>query len=276
MINSHRASAHAPEVGGFTLLEITIVLFILGLLIAAAVGPLQRQLEARDRRTTLRLLETSSEALYGFAATYGRLPCPDTTGDGRSDPNFDPANLSTAVCVDANGGPLNAEGFLPWAELGIAATDAWGRRLRYRVHHPHFTRPDQDALCNGASTQEFDLCAQGDIVIRTRGDDATTAATEYKIPTLIADHVPAVIVSHGANGYGGVRSDNTSMDAPNGDDEAENSDGDRVFFSRPYTGGDDSCSDISESKPFCEFDDLLAWLSPAILNNRMVLSGKLP
>ena len=81
---------------GFTLLEITVVLFIVGLMIAGLFGPLETQLEARDRRQTQESLQEIADALYGFALTNRRLPCPDTDGDGLSNPVFNAADPGTA------------------------------------------------------------------------------------------------------------------------------------------------------------------------------------
>ena len=97
---------------GFTLIEITIVLFIVGLMIAGLLGPLETQLEARDRAATERTMDEVMEALYGFAITNGRLPCPDTDGDG---------NENVGTCA--------ASGFIPWVDLGSPQGDAWDNRF---------------------------------------------------------------------------------------------------------------------------------------------------
>lgn len=65
----------------------------------------------------------------------------------------------------------------------------------------------------------------------------------------IASSLPAVIVSHGSNGIG------TSVD------EQENVNSTLTFVSR--TPGND-------------FDDLVVWIVPSILNARMVAAGRLP
>ncbi len=65
----------------------------------------------------------------------------------------------------------------------------------------------------------------------------------------IASSLPAVIVSHGSNGVG------TSGD------EQENANSTLTFVSR--TPGND-------------FDDLVIWIVPSILNARMVAAGRLP
>ncbi len=71
--------------------------------------------------------------------------------------------------------------------------------------------------------------------------------------------VPAVIYSTGKNGgYGGTGADEAENPNPN------STDNDRVFVSHTPTGSPN------------EFDDLVVWISPNILINRMVAAGKLP
>ena len=70
---------------GFTLLEMAIVLVVLGLILGGILMPLSTQMEKQDRDETQRILEDIRDALIGFAMTNGRLPCPDTDGDGFND-----------------------------------------------------------------------------------------------------------------------------------------------------------------------------------------------
>lgn len=264
---------HNPISKGFTLLEITVVLFIVGLMIAGILGPLETQLEARDRRQTQDALNQTVEALYGFAITNGRLPCPDQDGDGTSDPEFNATDITTATCVTTHG-------FVPWAVLGVAPGDAWGNRIAYSVSAPAYTWPEADGLCNGNTTpnKHFDLCASGSLTILTRGDNPSTAGIqEGKRSLTNADGVPAVLVSYGRNGNGATAVSGTVQPAPTGPDEVENWAGDPdTFMSRAYSRGATDCDDVSETKTFCDFDDIVVWLAPTILNARMVNAGRLP
>lgn len=256
---------------GFSLIEMAVVLLIMGLLVAGLIGPIDTQFEARDRQQTLTGMERALDALYGFAVTRGRLPCPDTDGDGEPDPAFNAADINSAQCT-------NVEGFLPWAALGITQGDAWGNRVRYRVSAPSFTWPDSDGLCNGNSQNELDLCARGNITIRNRGDNpATSGSQEGKFDYITASEVPAVLISHGRNGYGATGINGVAHDAPTGGDEAENADGDAVFFARGYSRGDGACSDdTDEASPLCEYDDIVLWVAPTVLNDRLVSASRLP
>jgi len=87
---------HPSRQRGLTLIEMAVVLMILGFIVAGLLGPVDTQLEARDRRETLAQLERARDALYGYAVTRGRLPCPDSDGDGLPNPAFDPANAASA------------------------------------------------------------------------------------------------------------------------------------------------------------------------------------
>lgn len=259
---------------GFTLLEIAIVLVVLGLIAGGLVGPLAIQMEARERRDTEARLADIRAALYGFALSEGRLPCPDTDGDGLSNPRFDPALTESARCTQTTG-------TLPYSELGTGESDAWGNRYTYAVSQPDFTRPDSDDLCNGgdADGPHFDLCSRGRLVVRSRGDaPATRGVVEGKAELgTWAVALPAIVVSHGRNGAGATRAGGGALPFDLQTDEGENADGDTVFLSRPPSAGAAACrDDTDESTPLCAFDDQVVWVVPTILHARMVGAGRLP
>lgn len=259
---------------GFTLLEITVVLLIIGLMIAGLFAPLETQFEARDRRQTQTLLDDIQTALLGHALTHGRLPCPDTDGDGLSNPPWNPLEpVSSGSCAQS-------VGTLPWSELGVPGTDAWGNRYTYAVSQPEFTRPDTDALCNAGDETgaHFDLCTRGRLNVKSRGDAPATTSVEGKAElATYATAVPVVVVSHGRNGSGATSSEGFVRTAPIGADEAENADADAIFMTRGYSRGGAGCADDgNESSPLCEFDDLVIWVSSSVLAARMVQAGRLP
>lgn len=76
----------------------------------------------------------------------------------------------------------------------------------------------------------------------------------------IATNVPAVIISHGPNGRGAYTPSGSLIAASSDPDETNNSNG------TPFVSHD----------PSPAFDDLVVWLSPNTLFNRMVAAGKLP
>jgi len=257
----------------FTLVEMALVLAILGALAAAALQPLGVQLEARDRRATAATLEQAIEALYGHAIIHGHLPCPDalSDGDGREDRTADGACASVA-------------GLLPAADLGVRAVDAWGNRLRYRVTTrtapaaagASFTVSD-DGYCRGGDGT-LDLCERGELEVLTRGDDPRTVGRESNASFTLADAVPAVVISHGANGHGAWRPGGATLALPAGHiDEAANADAGGTFYARDYAATRADCHDAGAGRPApCGFDDLLRWISPTILAARLVRAGRLP
>jgi prepilin-type N-terminal cleavage/methylation domain-containing protein len=227
---------------GFSLVEIAIVLVIVGLMVGGLLTPLSMQIEQRKAADTQRALEDAREALVGFAVRYGYLPCPAVSAsDGQED-------RSGNRCTEER-----REGYLPWATLGLPRLDAWNHLYRYSVT-PAFAD----------SANRFKLVTARDITVYTRDALGNLAAA-----TAPAD-IPAVILSHGKNGYGatsdaGLRQNNGSR---SNEDEQNNFSADTSFMAR-------NASD-NRTLPGGEFDDMVVWVSPNILFNRMVAAQVLP
>ena len=225
---------------GFSLIEIAIVLVIVGLMIGGLVTPLTVQLEQRKVAETQQALDEAKEALTGYALRYGYLPCPAIS----------PMN----GLEDRRGARCNGDkrvGFLPGATLGLRQADSWNNLFRYSVT-PAFSD----------SEQPFGLGTPRDISIVTRNGGALLQATAL-------NDIPAMIMSHGKNGYGAtsVQGQRQAVPIGNNIDERSNASGAAIFISRPASGA---------QQPGGEFDDLVVWLSPNILFNRMVAAQRLP
>ena len=102
------------RVDGFSLLELSVIVLVLGML-TVLLWPLAGAfLQQREKAVTHTLLEQADWALTGFVMSRHRLPCPAPKQDGVED------------CADS------AEtGYLPYKTLGIA--DARAKRVRYGV-----------------------------------------------------------------------------------------------------------------------------------------------
>ncbi|MDK9705309.1 MAG: type II secretion system GspH family protein [Sulfuritalea sp.] len=234
---------------GFTLIELAIVMFIVALLLGGMLLPLSAQQDIRARQETERALGEARDALLGYVAVNVRLPCPDTDADGAE-------NGSAGACAAQ-------EGDFPYQTIGTVRSDGWGYRLRYRVSTTF------------AST--IALTSVGDITVITRGDDpATAGTTESKKESNLIALAPAVVISVGKNGYGGMpHAGGTRIVNPVGADELLNSSGPKKV-SRTPTPVKSGCGDDEvEGTPLCEFDDQLVWLSANTIFNRLVSSGKL-
>ncbi len=228
---------------GFTLIELAIVLFVVGLLLGGFLAPLANKIEFENRVATQEAMEEITDILLGFAMETGYLPCPDTDGDGVE-------NLVTA----GTGAPgltcASETGQVPEITLGVNGDDAWDNAYFYHVDDEFADRSDppntdgkSSDTCASTANISFALCSSGNITVR----DSATGNT-------IASLIPALLVSQGQN----------FADTPS-TDEAENTDGDTIFVQRGYSADDTN-----------EFDDIVLWISPHILRNRMVEAGVLP
>jgi prepilin-type N-terminal cleavage/methylation domain-containing protein len=221
---------------GFTLIEMAIVLIIVGLLLAGLFTSVRTQFELRRTEETRIVLEEAKEALMGYALANKFLPCPDT--------NAIPIGTEGPRVADEC---LPLEGVLPWQVLGVRGIDAWGRYIRYRVSS-NFSN----------NVNFFIISDTGDIRVNSDTGTLTTSAI-------------AVLVSHGANGFGGRNTTQASpanqMPAPTGVDELENANGLNLTYMSHTPTQQGSAN---------EFDDSVGWISSTILVNRMVAAGQLP
>lgn len=266
---------------GFTLAEMAIVLLVVGLLLTSVLSTVSTQLDARNIRDTQSRLDQIKDALVGFAQANGRLPCPadGTIATGAANAGLEQVTVTPPqdyACTNAN-----SFGAVPWATLGVSETDVWGRRFSYKVS-PEFS----DSIVQTTNTwgcgatipvptptqSSFALCAQGTLRVTTR-----TAGN--KTGTNVAN-VPVVVISHGRNGYGAYTPGGTSFTAPpatNFDERANATAASTTFYSREQSPQTSPCSDVSLLiSPFCEFDDLVAYIPANLLITRMVSAGKLP
>lgn len=261
-----------PRAGGFTLVEMAVVLAIVGLLLVMGMYTLSAQTEQRAREETQRRLEQARDALLGFAVANGRLPCPaSSTSSGVE-------SLSAGNCSNAY------DGFLPAVSIGFQpvdadgfALDAWNNRIRYAVAaqnvvsclstptQPHFTNKTnlkQNGMSCQPNTSDLIICKSTQVTpAPTAGNcqgGGTNGITNQGV-------VVAVILSAGKN-YP-LAPSAAAATAASKFDEAENLDGDSVFISHTpspegATGG--------------EYDDMMVWIPVGQLYGRLASAGVLP
>jgi len=237
---------------GFTLIEMAMVLLIVGLLLGGLMMPLSTQIDQQRITETKKNQDEIVQALIGYAIANGRLPCPATATIATGAANAGVAN--TATNAGCTGGQT---GVIPWVTLGLNETDSWGRRYTYRVTAEYSRLVPQIAFgapCAPAVTptrSAFALCSPGD-------NNIYLVASPGLNPNVTL--MPAVVVSHGKDGLGAYMPQGTQVLGAT-TDSLENANGDAVFRSYP---------------PTTTFDDLVAWVSPNTLMNRMVSAGTLP
>jgi prepilin-type N-terminal cleavage/methylation domain-containing protein len=319
---------------GFSLVELAVALAIIALLLAGALIPLSTQIDVRNGADTQRSMESIRDAITGFAQANGRLPCPANGGTPAG--TIDNTTWASPVGAGAEQWDPNNNrcyiqfGVVPWTTLGVSETDAWGRRLTYRVAPafadaislntwqsrqnavnnvnfpsqaaPFLTSPaDQNPTCPSSTPplvapfvlspapalSSFALCSLGDIAVWTRGAATTTA-----VPLGVA--LPAVIISHGKNGFGAWQTNGTRLNPiPTGNDEAANINGNKTatpsggyasvaFYNRTRAPASAGCVDPDpppapqSAAPPCEFDDIVMMISSSALITRMIAAGRLP
>ncbi len=256
---------------GFSLIELAMVLFIVSLLVAGLLGPLSIRVEQRERLAAVDEMAQIEESLYGFAISNGRLICPDctnnagdcggsTANDGLEDRFTNVDYLDCAADI----------GNLPWVDLAVNQFDPWDRQYMYRVSDDFADGPDDDepdrntalACFNSNTGTSFALCSQGDITVQDRGSTCPGTAPGG-LP--VANNIPALVFTQGKK---------LDTESPLSCYEQENTDGDTVFVSTNYSqheGADATDPDLN-----FYFDDIVIWISPHILMNRMVNAGRLP
>lgn len=232
---------------GFTLTELAVVMVIIAIMLGGLLIPLSTQRDVQSYKETQAQLAVIREALIGFAITNGRLPRPATSIDnGAENPND---------CVN----DTQCTGYIPWSTLGVKKTDAWNKMIRYSVSSG-YAKNNTTISTTDYATKKVKTRNNNGTISYLIGDDDHACGAAYRCS-------PAVIFSSGKNN-GGTAEDGTQLsdESTTNLDEKANATGTTVFFSR----------DPSNVPNGGEFDDILIWISPYILFNRMISAGKLP
>lgn len=226
------------SLGGFTLIEVALVLLIIGLVAGAMLGPLSNQIKQRKIEDTQKMLEQNRDALLGYASAKGYLPCPAISA---TDGNEGTRNGS-GICN-------NLQGYLPWVVLGTTKADSWGRLFRYSV---------SSVFANAISKPSLNTVATHRI------------QSASSPPATLATAVPIVILSHGPNGNGALQENGIALanTSSTNVDEQTNLTSAATIVSRVPTE--------NTTAPGGEFDDIVVWIPSSILFNRMVAAGQLP
>jgi type II secretory pathway pseudopilin PulG len=274
------------RMSGFTLTELAIALVIMAFLIGGVVVTLESQIAARNQAETRRVLDMATEAVIGFAVQNGRLPCPATNASLGEERRLNPPSVATPVgftlaeWIDARGECEVSDGFLPATTLGITpvdsqgyAVDAWGsnvgglNRIRYAVAqtvvtvngNPVFAFTGKDAL------KKSGFLAQPDLNV-CNAAPITPAQPTCQLSGVIGSRTPAVIYSLGPNGATAAAQTKAAFEVSAASaDERENYNSTVNFFvARPPTPAGAN-----------EFDDIVTFVSPNVLYNRMVAASPL-
>jgi len=112
---------------GFTLIEVSIALVILGLLVGLGAQLLPMLVKQKKLSDSRMLVKEAKTAIIGYVMATGRLPYASATTNG---------TVTTG----------RLSGYLPWATLGMAGRDPYNTTLFYAV---------ESHLVNTTSTAQF-------------------------------------------------------------------------------------------------------------------------
>lgn len=183
--------------GGFSLVEMAVVLAIITLLLGGLLPTLSAQRESQRISETRKQLNEIKDALYGYAVINGKLPCPATTSD-ISNANYGEAD---AACTTPS-----SDNYLPWKTLGVPESDAWAGKWLYRVD-PAF-----------ASSVPITLTTTTSIPLSVRNTAGSTLTSAIERPIAIIYSTGKNFVADGQNGGSFDTTYQSDVPNPNFDD----------------------------------------------------------
>jgi type II secretory pathway pseudopilin PulG len=278
------------KIAGFSLVEMAMSLVIIGLLIGSLLVPGVEQSTQQKIQLTQQTLEKIKAALLGFAEVNNRLPCPARDLKGQ-EANFEDEGQQRCEEWD------DADGYLPWAVLGVGRYDAWGRPFRYRVDGWFnnglidgtgiFNPTTWIAPSTGKGLSHPIGASRAPLLVTNwSGEPLNKAASSYVkvLKTLkyemevseldypFISNIVAIVFSCGKNGRPDSR-----LGRGNDIDSRPNSNAlcDNPYIQKP-TANNPKIYYIQDVYVEDQFDDLLVWLPKNILIARLTAAGKWP
>jgi type II secretory pathway pseudopilin PulG len=236
-----------------------IALAVIAILASALAIPVAAQLQLRRFDEARRQLEEAREALLGFAAAHGRMPCPATPASHGQEAFATDGDVVNGRCADF------LAGYLPGAALGLAPLDDAGfvrdpwqseaNRVRYAVHGGT-VNDVAHALTRANGMQKATLAGLGDaphyLFVCAKGEAAGPTGCGPAANQLTR-RAAFVLLSLGPN---------AGATPPAASDEARNVDADASF--------------VSHETRADGFDDVVDWGSIHMVIHRLLAAGRLP
>ena len=244
---------------GFTLVEIAIVLLIVTILLGYSVAMFPLQQELKQYRHVETEMDEIIEQLIGFAQVNGRLPCPDTAGDGLENRVIGPPVTCTGYF-----------GLVPARTLGMngkfdaagSLLDPWGGGYGYAVSDIDSGAGTDKILVTANEIRVQGMAAvQPDLFLcddsAAPGFDFDCAAAASNVVLGANREIAAVVISMGK--------DNDIPATSN--IQAENIDDFNV-------GTNDKVYILSPRRD--DYDDVVKWISTNLLFSKMIEADQLP
>ena len=251
---------------GFTLVELAVVVFLIGMIATMGISALKAQLASASISATKEKQDTIKDALIAYLGRNKRLPCSDsdvTAPDGienRGATGTPTTPANTTLACDKN------FGIVPYQTLGLpksAALDGWENFFSYQVSND--TAPT--ANLDWTLTNSFHAGNNGVLTVKDRSSADIT-------------NIVVVVISHGKNGMGAYTSKGTRNALPDPTaqpDEYQNTQSTtpatpeyplKTFYNREYTENPDT----TRGGPF---DDIVMALNPNDLLTPLMKDGSL-
>jgi len=257
---------------GFSLLEASIALMVLVILMVTTVNVVKSTRDYDHLLDNDVYMKEVRSALMMFVRVNSFLPCPDSNGDGKE-------NRQGAPSFECS----TDQGKIPYLDLGVAETDAWGQPLLYAVNAQADTPFSPTAL--QASARYFDnrnppafsfdtfplgrtssgndnrgignyrVC--GEITSLSHGCTNSTSSDE-----ILEFSAIAVVVSFGQNGAAAWHAFNSKNRGELSDAEFENVDDDQQFWKASGSRQEGQA-----------FDDQLFWILGGDVKYAIISSG---
>ena len=187
--------------GGFTLLELSVVLVLIAVVLGGGWVTLNGYLQASRYNFTVARMDMIEKTLLDYSVANSRIPCPSDLllTAGNANYGIEAANPGTclsgtpaATFKSASG---MVEGGVPTRTLRLPDDylyDGWGRRLRYAVDPIYTTSSSPLPVATSCSLSPTPDASAITVKDATGASRSATAAY--------------VLISHGMNGHGGYTS----------------------------------------------------------------------
>lgn len=229
---------------GFTLVEMAIVLAILGIVLAGLFTGTSALRETSKFKEDQQKLQDIKAALLSYVAVNHYLPCPTDPVNGNTGLQSPTENRAAT-----DGSCDVTYGYLPYADLGTHAVNAYGIPFSYVINQQanlatNTVNEDHSASYFGAAN-----CNINDGIPPCF--DQTTPPTPDEVGTgnfqisngsnqILADNLPLLVISHGQNACNNVSSYEATNCSTN----------ETTYFQAPQNREGTN-----------QFDDVLIWLS---------------
>jgi prepilin-type N-terminal cleavage/methylation domain-containing protein len=238
----------------FSLIELSIVILIVSILVAGSLTISKSSINSSKKIITKERMDEVYKALASFVAINRRLPCPALLSVAKTTSTYGDEDTTAGTCDNLTVATSTnlVYGMVPIKALGLEpdmAEDGWGTKFSYVVDK-RFTKASVDT----SSTDGFEITQA---IVPEEGSAISPTLIDVQGPsgTSLLDDINAlfVLISHGANKYGGWNATNTTQ---NGDSLATT---DEQSNTGSASGGSDFDKTFISYSTDPDFDDIILY-----------------